>query len=482
MNYRYIILSALAVIFNVICGHAQKIDDFEVTDLTLEVRDGYINLDMDIDLTDVNVKGTQVVVLTPCITNGPDTLKLKSIGVYGRNRRIFYQRNDDIKPTDKKDETYTPADIREGIIRYSTSAHFMNWMDGCSLSLVRTDFGCCGKSALISIADLVKRFPMAPFYPELIYIRPEHEVQKTREISGTAFIDFPVSRMVIQPEYRNNIVELAKITGTIDSVKNDDDIIIKSVSIKGFASPESPYENNRRLAQGRTAALKDYIQNLYHFEEGTISTSFEPEDWDGLEKYVMASSLPYKEQILEAIRSDRDPDTREWIIKSRYKDDYRHLLDYCYPTLRHSDYRIEYTIRSYVTPDEIEKIYKVSPQKLSLEEFYILAQTYEPGSEDFNELFETAVRMYPEDPAANLNAANSAILRKDYKRALRYLEKAGNLPEAIYARGALEVYMEDYDTARPYLREAYKQGILQADTVMKEIAKNRFVYKMTTNN
>ena len=135
-----------------------------------------------------------------------------------------------------------------------------------------------------------------------------------------------------------------------------------------------------------------------------------------------------------------------------------------------------------MTPDEIEKIYKVSPQKLSLEEFYILAQTYEPGSEDFNELFETAVRMYPEDPAANLNAANSAILRKDYKRALRYLEKAGNLPEAIYARGALEVYMEDYDTARPYLREAYKQGILQADTVMKEIAKNRFVYKMTTNN
>lgn len=482
MNYRHIILSALAVLFNVVCGHAQKIDDFEVTDLTLEVRDGYINLDMEIDLTDVNVKGTQVVVLTPCITNGPDTLKLKSIGVYGRNRRIFYQRNDDIKPTDKKDETYTPAEIREGVIRYSTSAHFMNWMDGCSLSLVRTDFGCCGKSALVSIADLVNRFPMAPFYPELIYIRPEHEVQKIREISGTAYIDFPVSRMEIQPEYRNNIVELAKITGTIDSVKNDDDIIIKSVSIKGFASPESPYENNRRLAQGRTAALKDYIQNLYHFEEGTISTSFEPEDWEGLEKYVMATSLTHKEQILEAIRSDRDPDTKEWIIKSRYKEDYRHLLDHCYPTLRHSDYRIEYTIRSYVTPEEIEKIYKVSPQKLSLEEFYILAQTYEPGSEDFNELFETAVRMYPDDPAANLNAANSAILRKDYRRALRYLEKAGNLPEAIYARGALEVYMEDYDTARPYLREAYKQGILQAETVMKEIAKNRFIYKMTTNN
>ena len=472
----------MAVLFNLVCGHAQNIDDFEVTDLTLEVRDGYINVDMDIDLTDVNVKGTQVVVLTPCIINGTDTLRLKSIGVYGRNRRIFYQRNDDIKPTDKKDETYSPADIRDGLIDYRTSAHYMNWMDGCSLSVIRTDFGCCGKSALISTAELVKRFPMAPFYPELIYIRPEHEVQKTREISGTAYIDFPVSRMAIQPEYRNNIVELAKITGTIDSVKNDSDIIIKSVSIKGFASPESPYDNNLRLAKGRTAALKDYIRNLYQFEDSIITTSYEPEDWAGLEKYVMASSLPNKEQILEAIRSDRDPDTKEWMIKSRYKEDYRHLLDHCYPTLRHSDYRIEYTIRSYVTPDEIEKIYRTSPQKLSLEEFYILAQTYEPGSEDFNELFETAVRMYPEDPVANLNAANSAILRKDYKRALRYLEKAGDMPEAIYARGALEVYMEDYDVARPYLRQALKQGIQQSETVLNEIAKNRFLYKMTRNN
>ena len=112
----------------------------------------------------------------------------------------------------------------------------------------------------------------------------------------------------------------------------------------------------------------------------------------------------------------------------------------------------------------------------------VLAQTYESGSEEFNELFETAVRMYPDDPVANLNAANSAILRKDYRRALRYLEKAGNLPEAIYARGALEVFMDDYDAARPYLKEAMKQGIPQAETALQEIAKNRFLYKMTINN
>ena len=325
MEFKHILSFAAAALSGIFTAQAQNINDVEVTDLTMEIREGYINVDMSLDLTDLHVKGTQVVVLTPCIVNGPDTLMLKSIGVYGRNRRVFYQRNADARPTDKKDDAFKPSDIRGDIINYSTSADFMEWMDGCSLSVIRKDFGCCGKSDIISSIKLVDRFPMAPFIPELIYIRPEHEVQKTREISGTAYIDFPVSRTAIQPAYRNNYVELAKITGTIDSVRNDSDIVIKSVSIKGFASPESPYSNNEYLAKGRTAALKGYIQSLYHFPEGVIITSYEPEDWKGLEKYVQASSLPHRDEILETIRSDRDPDTKEWIIKSRWKDDYRHL-------------------------------------------------------------------------------------------------------------------------------------------------------------
>ena len=238
------------------------------------------------------------------------------------------------------------------------------------------------------------------------------------------------------------------------------------------------YDNNTRLARGRTEALKEYVENLYHFDRGLITTDFEPEDWTGLEKYVEQSSLQYKNEILQTIRSDRDPDAKEWIIKSRWKEDYSFLVNNCYPSLRRSDYRIEYDIRGYSSPAEIEKVLLRSPQNLSLEEFYILAQAYEPGSDEFNELFETAVRMYPDDPAANLNAANSAILRKDYRNALKYIDKAGNLPEAIYARGALEVYMNDFDAAKPYLKEAGKLGISQAEVVMNEISVNRNIYKM----
>lgn len=474
---RVISLVAIALL-TTFAGYAQDIPNVDIKDFTLELKDGYLNVDIDIDLSQLDIKTTQVVVLTPKIVKDADTLRLKSIGVYGRNRRIYYERNEDIKPTNAGDIDLTTSQT-EDIIRYSTTVAFMEWMNGCSVQLARRDYGCCGHSDAITQSEVVDKFPLDPYFPELIYLRPEHEVVKTREISGSAFVDFPVSQTVIYPTYRNNVAELAKITGTIDSVKRDSDITIKSVFIKGFASPESPYSNNTRLAKGRTEALKAYVENMYHFGEGFIKTDFEPEDWAGLERYVEASSLPHKEEILKTIRSDREPDKKEWVIKSTWKEEYRYLLDNCYPALRHSDYVIEYEVKSYADPVEIERVLHTAPQNLSLEEFYILAQTYESGSDEFNDLFETAVRMYPNDPVANLNAANSAILRKDYRGALRFLDKAGDLPEAKYARGALEVYMDNNDAAKPYLIEAQNLGVAEAEEVLREIAKNRNIYRMS---
>lgn len=474
---RIIPLTVVALL-SVCATQAQNMPDVDIKDFTLELKDEYLNVNIDIDLSKLVVKGTQAVVLTPKIINGADTLLLRSIGVYGRNRHIYYQRNEHIKPTHQGDIELTASQTQD-VVSYKTSVVFMDWMNGCRVELARRDYGCCGHSDLIAERELVDKFPLEEYIPELIYLRPEHEVVKTREISGSAFIDFPVSQTVIYPTYRNNVAELAKITGTIDSVKRDSDISIKSVFIKGFASPESPYSNNTRLAKGRTEALKEYVEDMYHFGEGFIKTDFEPEDWAGLERYVEASSLKHKEEILTAIRSDREPDKKEWVIKSTWKEEYRFLLDNCYPALRHSDYVIEYEVRSYVDPADIEKVLHVAPQNLSLEEFYVLAQTYESGSDEFNELFETAVRMYPNDPVANLNAANSAILRNDYRGALRFLDKAGNLPESKYARGVLEVYMDNPEAAKPYLIEAQKLGVEKAEEVLTEIAKNRNIYRMS---
>lgn len=451
-----------------LAAEAQTVNGVNVDSYTMERSGNYVIVDMSIDLSSLDVRDAEAVVLTPHIVRDSQSVALKSIGVYGRNRHFYYLRNEDKSPTDNDDLTFRNNNTPKSV-DYHAIVPFEEWMDGCQLVFERADCGCnnsvVGKEGNI----LINRFPLEPYKPELIYIRPQAEKTKIRQISGRAYVDFPVNKTTINPSYRNNVVELAKITGTIDSVKADSDITITKLTIKGFASPESPFKNNERLAKGRTEALKQYVENLYHFGKGFITTSYEPEDWAGLERYVEQSQLENRDAILEIIRSSEQPDRKEWLIKSRYPADYKHLLNNCYPALRHSDYTIEYNVRQYKDVKDIERIMTTAPQKLSLAEFYILAETYESGSAELNELWEIAVRMYPNDEVANFNAANSAMAKGDFERAIKYLDKAGNSPMVSYSRGCVEVLREDYVAALPYLEEALAGGVKEAAPVVEAI-------------
>ena len=457
----------------VVSASAQSHDGIMVDRYSMERIGDSIRLDIRFNTTELNIRNNEVAVLTPMIVKGDENITLRSCGIYSRIRDIYYTRNEHLAPTTDTDMRFRERRV-PATIDYSVVLAYTDWMENCSVVIARQGYGCCGSRLWNECEELIECFPYERYTPEMIYLRPEVEVVKTRTLRGSAYIDFPVSRTEIYPDYHDNRNELLRITGTIDSVKNDSDITIRHLSIKGFASPESPYKNNTRLAKGRTASLKAYVEDMYHFGEDFIDTSFEPENWEGLEAYVESSALPHRNEILDVIRSDREPDNKEWFIKSNWPDDYRYLLDNCYPRLRRSDYIIEYEIRSYTTPEEIEAIMFTAPQKLSLEEFYVLAESYEQGSEAYNEVWETAIRMCPTDPVANLNAANTAMIKGDYDRAIRYLDKAGDSAEALYVRGVLEVLREDFDAARPYLLEAEKMGITKAREVLDNIH-NRWI-------
>lgn len=466
---RRILTIMAALLTGVLAADAQTLNGVTIESYTMERSGSFVIVDMDLDISQLDVKGTQTVVFTPHIVRDTMSVALRSVGVYGRNRHFYYQRNEEQAPTSGDDLSYRSNKLPE-LIHYHAVVPFEEWMDGCQLIFEREDCGC-NNTELGKQGDvLIERFPLEPYDPTLIYIRPEAEKTKMRSLSGSAFIDFPVNKTDIRPTYRNNTAELAKITGTIDSVKGDADITITAISIKGFASPESPYSNNTRLAKGRTEALKRYVERLYKFDAGFITTSYEPEDWAGLERYVEASNLENKDAILKLIRSDEEPDRKEWLIKSKYAADYKFLLENCYPALRHSDYVIKYNVRQYSKPAEIERIMNTAPQKLSLEEFYILAETYESGSAELNELWEIAVRMFPNDEIANFNAANSAMDKGDYERAAKYLDKAGDRPEVDYSRGCIEVLKEDYVASLPHLERAKERGIKEAEAVIEAVS------------
>ena len=412
----------------------------------------------DIDLKNVEVKKNQVAVFTPIIANEVDTVRLQSIGVYGRTRWFQYERFG-IRPVSGKDEISMRADSNKGVVNYSQTVPYENWMNGSWLILERTDYGCAGCQTTIEYdPEPLAEYRVVVYEPEFIFKAAVAKEVKTRELAGRAYVDFPVNLTTIYPNYRNNTVELGKITATIDSVRSDKDVTVKSLSIKGFASPEGPYENNVRLAKGRTEALKNYIQQLYSFPYGFIETSYEPEDWEGLREYVVNSTIPNRDGIMAIIDSYLEPDPKNSKIQSDYPEQYKFLLQTVYPGLRHSDYRIEYTIRDFSDLSEIAALMRTQPSKLSLNEMYLLAASLVPGTPEFNEVMETAVKMYPSDEVAILNAATAAMQRNDLIQAERYLTRAGNSADALYARGVLEALRKDYAKSIKYMEQAAAQG------------------------
>lgn len=439
-----------------------------VSDLKMSRAGSLLTVSMELDLSRLDVESNRAVILTPLVTGQGDSLELPSVGIYGRGRYYHYLRSHGEDMLTGPGETVIRAARKPDTQAYSATVRYEPWMEGAALTLHRQDYGCCEEVLAESGMPLLSDF-RSVYQPVYVYARPRAEAVKTRALSGTAFIHFPVNRTEIRPQYMDNERELYKITGTIDSVKADSDITIRALSIKGYASPEGSYANNERLAKGRTEALRDYVSRLYRFEEGFIKTDYEPENWEGLRQYVAQSGLSHRDDILRLIDSDMRPDAKEGKIRTSYPADYRFLLDNCYPSLRRSDYRVEYVIRSYSDPEEIKRVMATRPQKLSLAEFYVAAESMEPGSREFDDAFETAVRMYPDDETANINAANSAMKRGDMEGAARYLDKAGQSAEAVYARAVYAGLQGDYDKARQLFSQAEAAGLAGAADEMKRI-------------
>ena len=109
---------------------------------------------------------------------------------------------------------------------------------------------------------------------------------------------------------------------------------------------------------------------------------------------------------------------------------------------------------------------------------FLVADSYPNGSQEFIEVFETAVRLYPEDEVANINAASACLLRGDTLSAERYLKKVKSdkyLPEYNNAVGVLALLKGDYEQAEKHLRTAVKLGVAIAEENLKELAEKKLM-------
>ena len=294
--------------------------------------------------------------------------------------------------------------------------------------------------------------------PTLPFRIPNSEGLKQRIVEGRAFLDYPINETFIDSKYRRNPEELKRLRKTIEHALFDKSIRVQRVTFHGYASPESPYSNNTRLAKGRTQSLKQYVCKRYGIRESVVETAYTPEDWVNLRTFIDTRGesrrtkdniwyehqsivetpempqyvIDHRDELLRVIDLNMDLDEKEQLLKQvGGGEPYRWLLQYVYPGLRHTDYTIEYEVKHYPVKEARRLIY-THPEALSIEEMYRVAQNYGEGTDGWLDALLIAARQYPDDATANLNAACGCVKTRRLTDAKNYLKKAGNLPEAAY--------------------------------------------------
>ena len=256
------------------------------------------------------------------------------------------------------------------------------------------------------------------------FIAPEVEAIKERSSEvGKAYLDFVVDRAEIMPNFRKNATELQRIQELIRQVISDPDATITNITVTGFASPEGSYSYNQDLSQRRANSFRNYIKSMYGLSDNLFTTYGAGEDWATLETLVSNSYLSDKYRALAIIQSSEPYDTRERKLKDLSNGrTYQQIFNEMYPALRRMECQVHYTVVPF-TVEKGKQIFRTRPNNLSLNEMFLIAQTYPSGSAEYREVFETAARLFPQSDVANLNAAASALSRKDATTAADYLEK-----------------------------------------------------------
>lgn len=432
----YAVISPLCILFaqSALTVQAQKIDDSQlrlaggkilIDSVLTQKKSDSLKVAFRLHLDSLQLKSEQQLVFTPLIA-GEDTIALNPIIINGKNQNIRYLRKSSKLKNSQAVVVRRRNDTEQQVL-FSQTLPYRKWMKAFNLSMTEDLCGC--GNLMDQDTTLMANIQPTPRICRDHYVKPKAEAIKVRAEKGEAYLSFKLNKSDILADFRENATELRKITSTIDLVKNDKDVSITNIDIHGYASPDGPYANNVRLANNRAAALRNYVCNLYTIDKKLFTYHATPEDWEGFKKKVEASNLADKSAILAVANSSLAPDAKDQKIKKLHPASYRYIMSEIYPRLRHSDYTVTYTVRPFDI-EEAKVILKTKPQQLSLQEMYLVAQTYEPGSPEFNEVFDIAVRLFPDDETANLNAACTDLQKGDLVTAEKHLAKAGNSKEA----------------------------------------------------
>ena len=327
--------------------------------------DGKVSLSFLLLPRQLTLSRAHVLIVEPwlCSTERTDSVRLPSVGIYGRNVYYHVVRRG-FSPFQNQDDVFIYARAISDTIAYAEQLPAAAWMaqgadvrlhyylmDGCSEVLDELVQQATSPTAASVTAGHAaqQQYTALAGRTAADALSPAEQEPAVLKKHGRAYVDFRVGSTVLEPGFHDNARELQRIRLSLDSIIADTTAVITHFAVCGYASPEGGYENNMRLASGRSETLSRYISETLGVPRGIMETSFVAEDWAGLRQYVERQAWPTKDAILQLIDTVDDPDRRLLLIQQRYPREYDDIKVKALPYLRHSDYTIDY---EYLLPTE----------------------------------------------------------------------------------------------------------------------------------
>ena len=240
-----------------------------------------------------------------------------------------------------------------------------------------------------------------------------------------------------------NSTEMKEFRTVLKEVAADlENKVLDGIQISAYASPDGGVMLNDGLAvvreQNTAKQMKKELKNAKL--DGYVEGEYTAEDWEGFKELVSQSNLPDKELILRVLSMYSDPEEREQQIKN-ISSVYAELADEILPKLRRARVTLNYQIIGR-SDAQIKAQFAENPAVLSLEEI-LYASILTDNEAEKAEIYNAAIKLYPNDYRAYNNLGVMAYNNGDYDTAASYFAKAekvsNSAPEVMVNLGYLEL-------------------------------------------
>lgn len=474
MKHIYILLFILAMVMGVSAQKPATIPGIDYKQTALHQDKTLFEAEYTIDLSSLSLSSNEMITITPRIesVNGKDAYSFPSFVVSGSKRNKILERSTSLSGQPQIAPVYVHKNKSEQTLPLKLSVGYEKWMEEAKIVFTEVISGCAecdlGKNEREFLLPVLT--PYIPIY-SLTYLVPEAEPVKERSKGYAAKFNYKVGQYAILPEFGDNARVISEIKDLITEVNSDKSLTITGVKITGYASPEGTSASNLLLSEKRAKGFSAFLERNYDFLSGVISVDWKGEDWDGLRRSVDASSVSGQKQILDIIDHTQNEDQRDAALKKIENGEiYRTLLSDYYPPLRRNELNINFIVKAFDV-EEAKELIRTQPQYLSLNEMYLVANTYPKGSDEFKTVFDIASRLYPHDPIAQLNAATVDLEAGSLDRAIQNLEKL-NTPDSWNNLAVAYAQKGESTKALELFEKAQKAGSEDALKNIEELRKS----------